>query len=103
MADSALSQEVLNFTHHLSILSAVSIQQEIRLFFYDLHRAGFNPIISAPAKDKSGKGSNDGSPIVVHKGCQYHSCPKGSPPTGHNESDPRLNVSCNHQYHALTD
>ncbi|KAK4613695.1 Acid phosphatase [Fulvia fulva] len=62
----------------------------------ELHRsltdAGFSSIISAPADNKSGKGSKDAEPVQVgHKGCQFGSCPSFSPPYGNNASEPQFN------------
>jgi len=57
-----------------------------------LTTAGFNVVLSAPANDESGTGSEDFPPTAVGSdGCEFDTCPAGSPPTGFNVSDPRLN------------
>ncbi|KAF2790310.1 sure-like protein [Melanomma pulvis-pyrius CBS 109.77] len=64
----------------------------IRTLFDDLNAAGHNVILSAPAEQKSGTGSSDAAPTVVDAdGCIHNSCPGGSPPTGSNATNPRLN------------
>ena len=67
----------------------------IREFYYSLTNAGFNSIISAPAENESGTGSLDAKPTQVgSSGCEFGSCPAGSPPTGKNTSMPRFHVCC---------
>jgi len=54
--------------------------------------AGFNVVLSAPANDESGTGSEDAPPTTVGSGgCEFDTCPAGSPPTGFNATNPRLN------------
>lgn len=66
----------------------------IREFYYSLVNAGFSAIISAPAENESGTGSLDVTPTTVgSSGCEFSSCPAGSPPEGNNASMPRFNVS----------
>lgn len=64
----------------------------LRTLFNNLNVAGHNVILSAPAEQKSGTGSSDAPPTQVDAdGCIYQSCPGGSPPTGANVTNPRLN------------
>lgn len=66
----------------------------IRELYYSLTNAGFNSIISAPAENESGRGSLDAPPTKVgSSGCEFESCPAGSPPTGMNASMPEFHVS----------
>ncbi|KLO08832.1 sure-like protein [Schizopora paradoxa] len=54
--------------------------------------AGFNVVLSAPAENESGTGSDDEPATTVGaNGCEFQSCPAGAPPTGNNASDTRLN------------
>ncbi|KAF2193415.1 acid phosphatase precursor [Zopfia rhizophila CBS 207.26] len=64
----------------------------LRTFFNVLTKAGHNVVLSGPAENQSGTGSSDAAPKTVDSdGCQFSSCPGGSPPTGSNSSNPRLN------------
>ncbi|KAL5480414.1 hypothetical protein ACEPAI_1684 [Sanghuangporus weigelae] len=64
----------------------------IRALYTALTDEGYNVVLSAPAENKSGSGSLDLPPLLpVIGGCEFDSCPAGSPPTGYNVSDPRLN------------
>ncbi|KAH7354984.1 survival protein sure-like phosphatase/nucleotidase [Rhexocercosporidium sp. MPI-PUGE-AT-0058] len=63
----------------------------LRTFYNTLKNAGESPVVSAPAENKSGTGSLDGEADVVEDGCEFNSCPPGSPAVGFNSSDPRLN------------
>ncbi|KAF2468558.1 sure-like protein [Lindgomyces ingoldianus] len=64
----------------------------IRTFYEALTDAGHDVVLSAPAENQSGRGSSDAAPGVVDSdGCEFSSCAGGSPPTGSNSSDPRLN------------
>lgn len=78
----------------------------IRSLYDSLTSAGHSVIISAPAQDKSGtgrsprslalfsahpSGSLDHKPSELYMPCEFNSCPAGSPPTGHNASQPRFN------------
>jgi hypothetical protein len=66
----------------------------IREFYNSLTSAGFSTIISAPAENESGTGSSDATPSTVgSSGCEFSSCPAGSPAYGNNASMPRFNVS----------
>ncbi|KAI0085586.1 acid phosphatase [Irpex rosettiformis] len=56
-----------------------------------LKAAGYNVILSAPAENQSGTGSNSATPTPLTEPCQFDSCPAGSPAEGFNASDPRLN------------
>lgn len=66
----------------------------IRQFYDSLTSAGYSAMISAPAENESGTGSSDATPTTVgSSGCEFGSCPAGSPPEGKNASMPRFNVS----------
>ncbi|KAK5169106.1 uncharacterized protein LTR77_006415 [Saxophila tyrrhenica] len=67
-------------------------EKNLRVFYYSLVDAGFDSIISAPAENQSGRSSLDAPPTEVDDGCEFNSCPPGSPPTGRNESMPRFNA-----------
>lgn len=66
-------------------------EKNIRVFYDTLTSAGENVIISAPADNRSGTGSSDATPGTVTSGCQFKSCPAGSPPYGSSSSNPRFN------------
>ncbi|CAN8104635.1 unnamed protein product [Discula destructiva] len=66
-------------------------EKNIRVFYNALTAAGNDVVISAPADNKSGTGSSDGAPTRVGNGCQFNSCPAGSPAIGRNASEPRFN------------
>jgi hypothetical protein len=67
--------------------------KNIRVFYNRLVAAGFQSVISAPAENQSGTSSFDLPPSTVDDdGCQFESCPPGSPPTGRNQSMPIFNV-----------
>lgn len=66
-------------------------EKNIRLFYDDLTAAGESVVISAPAENESGTGSSDETPTVVTSGCEFNSCPVGSPAVGYNSSMPRFN------------
>ncbi|KAL6707724.1 hypothetical protein ACN47E_003845 [Coniothyrium glycines] len=64
----------------------------LRTFFKVLDAAGHQLVLSGPAENQSGTGSSDATPKTVDSdGCIYASCPGGSPATGANATDPRLN------------
>ncbi|KAI4212351.1 MAG: hypothetical protein LQ351_004921 [Letrouitia transgressa] len=63
----------------------------IRVFYDLLTKAGNSVVLSAPADNKSGTGSSDSPPTKLTKPCEFNSCPSGSPATGFNASNPRLN------------
>ncbi|KAH9922136.1 sure-like protein [Fomitopsis serialis] len=64
---------------------------QIRAQFDALTGAGYDVVLSAPAINQSGKGSQTTTPQVLTEPCQFDTCPVGSPPFGFNASDPRLN------------
>ena len=71
----------------------------IREFYNSLTNAGFSAIISAPAENESGAGSLDAAPTTIgDDGCEFSSCPAGSPPYGNNASMPRFNVGTHPTY-----
>ncbi|KAI0744779.1 sure-like protein [Earliella scabrosa] len=53
--------------------------------------AGFNVVLSAPAQQESGTGSSTAPPQPLSEPCEFNTCPAGSPATGFNQSDTRLN------------
>ncbi|KAF7183816.1 hypothetical protein CNMCM7691_004238 [Aspergillus felis] len=63
----------------------------IRQFYQALTAAGHSVVVSAPAENQSGTGSSDKTPTTLTEPCEFNSCPSGSPATGYNSSDPRLN------------
>lgn len=66
-------------------------EKNIRVFYDTLTAAGENVLISAPAENESGTGSSDETPTTVTNGCEFSSCPAGSPAIGKNSSQPRFN------------
>lgn len=66
-------------------------EKNIRVFYDTLTSAGESVIISAPADNRSGTGSSDATPGTVTSGCEFNSCPAGSPPYGSDSSNPRFN------------
>ncbi|KLU85556.1 acid phosphatase [Magnaporthiopsis poae ATCC 64411] len=48
-------------------------------------------VLSGPADQKSGTGSNDRAPEARKQPCQYDSCPANSGPVGTDPENPRLN------------
>lgn len=66
-------------------------EKNIRVFYDALTAAGENVLISAPAENESGTGSSDETPSVVTDGCEFSSCPAGSPAVGANSTMPRFN------------
>ncbi|KZT05247.1 survival protein sure-like phosphatase/nucleotidase [Laetiporus sulphureus 93-53] len=64
---------------------------QIRAQYTDLTDAGFDVVLSAPAENESGTGSDSATPTVLTEPCEYDTCPVGSPAEGYNASDPRLN------------
>ncbi|KLO08382.1 acid phosphatase [Schizopora paradoxa] len=101
MAPSSLFYLAILLSQCASSLGATKILQSnddgwavsnIRALNTALRDAGYNVVLSAPATDQSGTGSSDSPPTTVGKnGCEYNSCPAGSPSTGFNASDPTLN------------
>ncbi|KAJ7737894.1 sure-like protein [Mycena maculata] len=56
-----------------------------------LNAAGYNVILSCPAINQSGTSSLSETPTTLTATCEFDTCPVGSPATGFNASDPRLN------------
>ena len=74
-------------------------EQNVRTFVKTLTTAGFAAVLSSPAENQSGTSSSDTPPKTVgSSGCQFGSCLAGSPATGFNASDTKLNV-CLSQMH----
>lgn len=48
-------------------------------------------VLSCPAINKSGTGSSTATPTKLTSPCEFNTCPTGSPATGFNASDTRLN------------
>lgn len=68
-------------------------EQNVRTLIKTLTTAGFSALLSSPAENQSGTSSSDTPPKTVGSGgCQFGSCPAGSPATGFNASDTKLNV-----------
>ena len=44
-------------------------------------------ILSAPAQNQSGKGSQTTTPVELAEPCQFDTCPAGSPAFGYDASD----------------
>ncbi|EPT00055.1 hypothetical protein FOMPIDRAFT_1016764 [Fomitopsis schrenkii] len=63
----------------------------IRAQYAELQSAGYDVVLSCPAENKSGKGSDSETPRTLTKPCEYDTCPTGSPAEGYNSSDPFLN------------
>lgn len=85
----------LSFAQGLRIIQSNDdgwAENQVRTLFNALTASGHQVVLSAPAENQSGTGSSDAAAKQVDAdGCQYQSCPGGSPPTGSNSSDPRLN------------
>ncbi|KAL0952767.1 hypothetical protein HGRIS_006995 [Hohenbuehelia grisea] len=56
-----------------------------------LKSRGFNVILSCTAINRSGTGSSTATPTTLTTPCEFNTCPVGSPATGFNASDTRLN------------
>ncbi|KAF2646933.1 acid phosphatase precursor [Massarina eburnea CBS 473.64] len=95
MRSSVLLGAVLPFAQAIRIVQSNDdgwAEINARTFFNSLSAAGHDIILSAPAENQSGKGSSDADPTTVDSdGCEFSSCPGGSPATGSNATDPRLN------------
>jgi len=79
-------------------------EQNVRSFVKALSDTGFSAVLSSPAENQSGASSSDSPPTTVgNGGCQYGSCPAGSPATGFNASNARLNVSFLQECHDVED
>ncbi|KAF7345084.1 Survival protein sure-like phosphatase/nucleotidase [Mycena venus] len=73
--------KVIIFVEALSLLTPLLCQKA----------AGYNVVLSCPAINKSGTGSSTANPTTLTSPCEFNTCPTGSPPTGFNASDTRLN------------
>ncbi|CAI6295622.1 unnamed protein product [Periconia digitata] len=95
MRSSILLGAVLPFAQAIRIIQSNDdgwAEANARTFFDALDSAGHDVVLSAPAENQSGTGSSDATPTQVgSSGCEFSSCPGGSPPTGANATDPRLN------------
>ncbi|GLB08277.1 hypothetical protein AtubIFM57258_004165 [Aspergillus tubingensis] len=81
-------------THAINILSSNDdgwAELNIRTLYDALTAADHSVVISAPAENQSGSGSNDATPTVLTSPCEFDSCPSGSPAVGHNATQPRFN------------
>ncbi|KAF7320960.1 SurE domain-containing protein [Mycena chlorophos] len=58
-----------------------------------LNNEGYNVILSAPAENQSGTGSDSKTPTVLTEPCEFNTCPTGSPAEGFNASNPRENYT----------
>ncbi|KAJ7613530.1 sure-like protein [Roridomyces roridus] len=56
-----------------------------------LTSAGFDVVLSAPAENQSGTGSETSTPGVLTSECEFDTCPVGSPAQGFNATAPSLN------------
>ncbi|KAL4914373.1 survival protein sure-like phosphatase/nucleotidase [Aspergillus aurantiobrunneus] len=63
----------------------------IRSLYSALTSAGHSVVVSAPAENQSGTGSNDEEPSDRTEACQFDSCAANSGPYGANETEPNLN------------
>ncbi|THV02675.1 acid phosphatase [Dendrothele bispora CBS 962.96] len=63
----------------------------IRAQFSSLEDAGYEVILSAPAENQSGSGSQSATPQPLTEPCQFDTCPTGSPAEGSDANDPRIN------------
>ncbi|KAJ5633448.1 hypothetical protein N7490_009787 [Penicillium lividum] len=80
--------------HAINIISSNDdgwAEVNIRALFESLDSAGHVTVVSAPAEDESGTGSDQKTPTVLTEACEFNSCPSGSPAIGYNASQPRLN------------
>ncbi|KAL4865092.1 hypothetical protein BDV12DRAFT_155703 [Aspergillus spectabilis] len=66
-------------------------EQNIRRLYNALGAAGHLVVVSAPAENQSGTGSQDETPSARTDPCDFDSCPANSGPYGTNETDTRLN------------
>ncbi|KDQ23809.1 hypothetical protein PLEOSDRAFT_1048318 [Pleurotus ostreatus PC15] len=81
------------FSQHKVILTNDDgwAEAQIRAEYEALNEAGFDVVLSAPAENRSGTGSQSEDPTPRTEPCEFDSCPAGSPAVGFNETDPRLN------------
>ncbi|KAL3481385.1 survival protein sure-like phosphatase/nucleotidase [Aspergillus californicus] len=63
----------------------------IRSLYSALNSAGHSVVVSAPAENQSGTGSQDATPSARTEACEFDSCPANSGAYGTNETDTRLN------------
>ncbi|KAK5075765.1 hypothetical protein LTR70_009985 [Exophiala xenobiotica] len=63
----------------------------VRMFYDALTNAGESVVLSSPAENKSGYGSQNHSATPLTSTCEWDSCPSGSPAQGFNSSNKRLN------------
>ncbi|KAJ1326154.1 5'/3'-nucleotidase [Microdochium nivale] len=63
----------------------------VRSLHDSLRTSGHDVVLSAPAENQSGTGSNDKEPEPRKTACQYNSCAAGSGPVGTNATNTRLN------------
>ncbi|KDR74030.1 hypothetical protein GALMADRAFT_157827 [Galerina marginata CBS 339.88] len=64
---------------------------QIRAEYAALVADGYNVILSAPAENKSGTGSSTTTPTTRTSPCEFNTCASGSPATGADATDPRIN------------
>ncbi|KAH9837794.1 sure-like protein [Rhodofomes roseus] len=64
---------------------------QIRAQYADLASAGHDVILSSPAENQSGTGSDTETPQSLTEPCEYNTCPTGSSAEGYNSSDNHLN------------
>ncbi|KAH9922174.1 survival protein sure-like phosphatase/nucleotidase [Fomitopsis serialis] len=64
---------------------------QIRAQYADLVSAGYDVILSCPAENESGTGSDSETPEMLTEPCEYDTCPTGSPAEGYNSTDNHLN------------
>lgn len=57
--------------------------------FADLLGFSAQVLLSCPAENKSGTGSDSETPQTLTEPCEYDTCPTGSPAEGYNSSDRR--------------
>ncbi|QSZ32976.1 hypothetical protein DSL72_002560 [Monilinia vaccinii-corymbosi] len=73
----------------------------IRQLYSALTKAGNDVLISAPAKNKSGSGSQTATPSALDGPCEFNSCPSGSPGVGFNSSAHQFNYVNSHPATAM--
>ncbi|PWY75396.1 acid phosphatase precursor [Aspergillus heteromorphus CBS 117.55] len=81
-------------THAINIISSNDdgwAEINIRTLYDSLTAAGHSVVLSAPAENESGTGSDDATPTTLTEACEFDSCPSGSPAEGYNASQPRWN------------
>ncbi|CCM04142.1 uncharacterized protein FIBRA_06304 [Fibroporia radiculosa] len=64
---------------------------QIRAQYTELTEAGYDVVLSCPAENMSGTGSDTATPTTLAEACEYDTCPVGSPPEGFNASNTHLN------------